>query len=367
MRKLPTGFQFSQWDGSQRLPLDPDEIMAAIADDLIEYGDLRWAMRNLMSKGMQIPQGGHMQGLRDMLKQLRDKKREQLERYDLSSIFEDFRERLDEILQMERDRIDEWLSGDGSDTSENATPDGGHAQPAQDQPQSPAESGANSDSGINESFSSDVLKNIAQNNREQLDNLPPDVASQIKTLEKYEFLNPDAQRKFLELLNELRRAMANSFFNDIENMVNKMSDGDIERMKDMVQALNEMLVKKIAGEDPGFEEFMDKFGDMFGDNPPQSLDELLEQMQQQMAAAQSLLNSLSPEQQAQLSSLLSDCFGDPELNAEMAKLAKELDFLSPDGGQYRFRGDQRIDLEAAMELMNEMQDIDELMSQLQEV
>ncbi|MBH81248.1 MAG: VWA domain-containing protein [Gammaproteobacteria bacterium] len=366
MRKLPTGFQFSQWDGSQRLPLDPDEIMAAIADDLIEYGDLRWAMRNLMSKGMQIPQGGHMQGLRDMLKQLRDKKREQLERYDLSSIFEDFRERLDEILQMERDRIDEWLSGDGSDTSENATPDGGHAQPAQDQPQSPAESGANSDSGINESFSSDVLKNIAQNNREQLDNLPADVASQIKTLEKYEFLNPDAQRKFLELLNELRRAMANSFFNDIENMVNKMSDGDIERMKDMVQALNEMLVKKIAGEDPGFEEFMDKFGDMFGDNPPQSLDELLEQMQQQMAAAQSLLNSLSPEQQAQLSSLLSDRFGDPELNAEMAKLAKELDFLSPDGGQYRFRGDQRIDLEAAMELMNEMQDIDELMSQLQE-
>ena len=109
MRHLPTGFRFSQWDGSQRLPLDPDEIMAALADDLIEYGDLRWAMRNLMSKGMQIPQGGHMQGLRDMLKQLRERKRQQLERYDLSSIFEDYRERLDEILQMERDRIDEWL------------------------------------------------------------------------------------------------------------------------------------------------------------------------------------------------------------------------------------------------------------------
>ena len=45
--------------------------------------------------------------------------------------------------------------------------------------------------------------------------------------------------------------------------------------------------KKIAGEDPGFEDFMDKFGDMFGDTPPKTLDELLEQMRRQMAASQS--------------------------------------------------------------------------------
>ena len=113
MRHFPTIPRFSQWDGSQKLPLDPDEIMAALADDLIEYGDLRWAIRNLMSKGMQIPQGGYMQGMRDMLKELRDRKRQQLERFDLSSIFEEFRERLDEILQMERSTIDEWLNPPG--------------------------------------------------------------------------------------------------------------------------------------------------------------------------------------------------------------------------------------------------------------
>ena len=81
MRHFPSGYRFSRWDGSQKLPLDADEIMAALADDLIEYGDLRWAMRNLMSRGMQIPQGGYMQGLRDMLRQLRERKREQLERF----------------------------------------------------------------------------------------------------------------------------------------------------------------------------------------------------------------------------------------------------------------------------------------------
>ncbi|MEM8769039.1 MAG: VWA domain-containing protein [Pseudomonadota bacterium] len=329
MRHPAPKHRFSAWDGSQNLPLDPDQILEALADDLMEYGDLRWAMRNLMSRGMQIPQGGYMQGLRDMLKQLREKKRQRLEQFDLSSIFDDFRERLDEILGMERDRIDEWLNKDGDD------------------------------------FSGDVLKKVAERNQETLDDLPEDVAGQIKELEQYEFINPDAQKKFLELLNDLRKSMANTFFNNIENMVNNLSDGDIERMKDMMKALNDMLVKKIAGEDPGFDEFMDEFGDMFGDNPPESLDELLEQMQQQMAAAQSLLNSLSPEQQQQLQSLLSDRFNDPELNAEMAKLAKEMAFLNPEGSQYRFNGSERIDLDAAMDLMNEMSQLDELIEQVQ--
>jgi len=332
MRRIPTHHRFSQWDGSQSLGMDADEILGAMANDLMEYGDLRWAMRNMLSRGMQIPQGGTMQGLRDMLKQMRERKKQQLERYDLSSIFDGFREKLDEILDMERSRIDEWLNKD---------PDGSD-------------------------FSSDVLKNIAENNKQQLDQLPEDIASQIKTLEKYEFLNPDAQKQFLELLNDLRKAMANTFFKDIENMVSNLSDGDIARMKDMLKALNEMLVKKIAGEDPGFDDFMKEFGDMFGDNPPQSLDDLLEQMRQQMAAAQSLMNSLSPEQQQQLQSLLSDRFGDPELNAELNKLAKEMDFLNPDGNRYGFSGNERIDLDAAMQLMSDMQQMDELISQLQD-
>jgi uncharacterized protein with von Willebrand factor type A (vWA) domain len=333
MRHFPRQHRFSHWDGTQQLGLDADAIMGALTDDLIEHGDLRWAMRNLLSRGMRVPQGGYMKGLRDMLRKLREKKRERLERYDLSSIFDGFRERLDEILGMERTTIDEWLAPtDGAD----------------------------------QNFSNEVLKSVAKRNRDELDELPGDVASQIRKLEKYEFLNPDAQRKFLDLVNELRRAMTNTFFKDIENMVNNMSDGDIDRMKDMLKALNDMLVKKIAGQDPGFEDFMQKFGDMFGDNPPKSLDELLEQMRQQMAAAQSLLNSMSADQRAQLQSLMQDRFGDPELNAELRKLAKELDFLDPQGGQYRFGGDEALDLDAAMELMREMQDLDELISEVQE-
>ncbi len=330
--KMPRRHRFSAWDGSQRMPLDAEEIMQALADDLIEHGDLRWAMRNLASRGMRMPQGRYMQGLRDMMRELRDRKRAQLERYNLDSIFEDFRERLDEILDMERSRIEEWINPSESEGEEN--------------------------------FSSDVLKQVAERNKETLDQLPDDLASQVKELEKYEFLNVDAQRKFIELLNELKKAMASTFFQDVESMVQNMSDGDIDRMKDMLKALNDMLVKRISGEDPGFDDFMKEFGDMFGEDPPKSLDELLEQMQQQMAAAQSLLNSLTPDQRAQLQSLMADRFGDPELNAELAKLSKELDFLNPQGGQYRFGGDDSLSLQGAVDLMRELQQMDELLEQM---
>lgn len=305
--------------------------MKALADDLIEYGDLRWAMRNLVSRGMPMPEGGYMQGLRDMIRQLKEQKQRQLQRYNLDSVFEAYRERLDEIIAMERERIQEWKNK--AEAAEN--------------------------------FSDTLLKDIAERNEAALDELPDGLGAQIKVLEKFEFINPDAQKKFIELLNEIKKAMTSTFFKDIENMVNNLSDGDIDRMKDMLKALNDMLVKQIAGEDPEFDKFMDEFGDMFGDDPPKSLDELLDHMRQQMAAAQSLLNSMSPEQRAALQELFQGRFGDPELEAEMAKLAKELDFLTPDNQRYSFNGEESVDFQEAMQLMQEMHEMDQLLEQMQ--
>ena len=329
MHRFATRFRYGSWDGSQQAPLSADDVLGAIAEDLMEYGDLKWAMRNLLSRGMTIPDGGYIQGLRDMLKKLREQKRERLQQFDLSSVMQDIEQKLAEILSMEQNTIDEWLDQDS------------------------------------ETFANDVLRKIAERSQETLDELPDDSAGRMKALEKYEFLNPDAQRKYLDLLNELRKAMTQTLFKNVENMVKNLSDGDITRLKDMVQAMNEMFVKKIAGEDPGFEDFMDKFGDMFGDTPPKTLDELLEQMRRQMAASQSLMNSLTPDQQQQLQSLMSDRLGDPQLESALRKLAQEMDFLDPQGSRYRFDGKEQVDLEAAMELMDEMHQIDDLIAQVQ--
>ncbi len=333
VRQFPGNLRYSAWDGSQQLALDAAEIMAALTDDVIEHGDLRWALRNLMSQGLQ---GANLNGLNEMLKRLREKRREQLGRYDLGSLFDDLRRALDGILAMERRRIDEWL------TSERSGRDGGDGN-----------------------FSDNVLRSVAERSRQTLDELPEDLAGRISRLEQYEFLDPDAQRKFLELLNRLRQAAANSLLKGMENLIDQLSDGDMERMQRMLAALNDMLVRKIAGEEPKFDEFMTEFGDLFGDDPPASLDALLERMRRQMAAAQSLMNSLSAEQRAQLQGLLRDRFDDPALNRELARLMQGMDFLRPQAGQYRFEGDGELSLEAAMQLMNDMQRLDELISQVQ--
>jgi uncharacterized protein with von Willebrand factor type A (vWA) domain len=345
--------RYSEWDGTQGYQRpDAEEILSALSDDMMEFGDLRQAMRYLARNGMHFSDDGYIRGLRDMLKQLRDKRREQLNRYDIAGVMDDIKRQLDEILALEQDTIDDWKKRNQAKPPSDPDGDRSSADSSEDAPET--------------QFSDRVLGDIGEQNQKILDELPQDTAGRVRTLERYEFLNPDAQRKFLKLLEQLKQAMTQSFFSDMQKMVEQMSDSDLQRMKDMVKDLNEMLVKKIAGEDPGFESFMQKYGDMFGDNPPASLDELLDQIQRQMAASQSMLNSMSPEQRDQLQSMMSDRFCDPELESELAKLAKEMAFLNPQGNQYSFRGDEGLDLQSAMDLMGDMQKMDELEIEIQQ-
>ena len=94
-------------------------------------------------------------------------------------------------------------------------------------------------------------------------------------------------------------------------------------MKDMLAALNEMLERRERGEDPRFEEFMEQFGDFFPENP-QNLDELLEQIARRMAAMQAMLNSMTPEQRAQLQQLSDQLLGDMDLRWQMDQLGGNL-------------------------------------------
>ena len=360
--KYTSLIRYSEWDGSQKEELDADDILEALSEDLMEFGDLQQAMRYLMQRGMETSDGNYIKGLRDLLRQLKEERRQRLERYDMGGIMEDIKRQLDDILDMEKETINAWIDkkNDPDDASKFMND---LMQELEDNLQTDRPTPGADDADDN--FSNKLLGDIGEKNKEFIEDLPDDTAGRVKALQEYEFLNTDAQKKFLKLIEQLRNAMTQSFFKDVQQMVEQMSDGDIERMKNMVKDLNDMLVKKIAGEDPGFDEFMDKYGDMFGDNPPQSLDELLDQMQQQMAATQSLFNSMSPEQQQQLQEMMQGKFGDPELEAELAKLSKELDFLNPQGKQYNFTGDQEIDLQAAMELMREMTELDQLEQQMQ--
>ena len=77
-----------------------------------------------------------------------------------------------------------------------------------------------------------------------------------------------------------------------------------------------------AGEEPDFEEFMERYGDFFPENP-QTLDELLEVMAQRMAAMQAMLNSMTPEQRAQLQGLSEQLIEDMDLRWQVDQLGAE--------------------------------------------
>src|SRR4029077_7494518 len=107
-----------------------------------------------------------------------------------------------------------------------------------------------------------------------------------------------------------------------------MTPEDMQRMKDMIAGLNEMLERRERGEDPQFEKFMEQFGDFFPENP-QSLDELLEQMARRMAAMQAMINSMTPEQRAQLQQLSDQLLEDMDLRWQMQQLSGNLQQMFP--------------------------------------
>jgi uncharacterized protein with von Willebrand factor type A (vWA) domain len=213
-----------------------------------------------------------------------------------------------------------------------------------------------------------MLRTMAQRKQDFLSNLPEDTAGQMRKLQEYEFMDPEAQARFNELLESLKKAMMETFFKDMYNQIANMSPEELERIKDMIRDMNQMLQDKMQGKDPNFDQFMQQYGDLFGDNPPQSLEDLISQMQHQMGQMQSLLDSMPGEMRQQLQDLLADKIGDPELQQSLNELAQNLEYMFPMRelrNQYPFRGDEEIDLQSAMQLMNQMQSIDEVERQLE--
>ncbi len=377
---MPTRFRYSQWDGTQDIPaLDADEVLQSLSDDLLSFGDLQQALRNMMQRGVRMPNGDRTDGMRDLLQRLRQQRRQQLERFDLSSVFDDIQRQLDEILDMERDTLDDRLDEVGPRPEPQSAPPSGElpqAEGASPSDAAPQEGGAPQSEGASPLTEDEMerlkeaLRQRLERKQEQIDRLPEDAAGQVKELQEYEFEDDEARQKYEELLEQLKQSMMNRFFQDMSQMMSDMSPEDMEQMREMMRDLNEMLERQRRGEDPQFDEFMDKWGDMFGDDPPQSLDELVEQMQRQAAQMQNLMSSLPGDMRQQLGDMMQQLMGEMGMEQELAQLAQNLESLYPMRdllNQYPFRGQEEIDLQAAMSLMGDMQQLDELERALERV
>ena len=323
-------FTYSRWDGTQKgFDLDAEALLEQVTDDLLYHGDLNSALRDLMRNGMYDKDGNRIDGLRDMMQRIKERRQEIQESGDLGGVYSEVADALRDILDEERLTIENDL---------RAAENSGDERRAE------------------------TARESAMERNFRLDMMPDDLAGMVREMQHYDFQSQDAQRRFDELMDRLKQQLMDQTFNQMSEAMRNMTPQDMQRMKDMMKALNEMIEKRNRGEDPGFERFMEEFGDFFPENP-QTLDELLENMARQMQAMQQLMNSMSPEQRQQLQELSQQLLGDMDLQSEMNQLSQNLQSMFPQmgwGQGYDFSGEQEMGMQQAMDAMSELGDLQQM-------
>jgi uncharacterized protein with von Willebrand factor type A (vWA) domain len=323
-------FRYSRWDGTQvGFELGADDVLEQITDDLLYHGDLNAALRRLMQQGFEDRNGERIEGIRDLLDRLARERRERLDQYDLGGVYDDIAQELRDVVDLEREGLDKL------------------AQQAQ-------ESG--------DQRRQEITEQVVTERNLELDFLPPDLAGQMKSLQEYDFTSNEAREKFEALVEKLREQLMQQFVNQVSGAMEGMSAEDMAALKDMLADLNRMLEQRADGEEPDFDEFMAKHGQFFPENP-QNLDELLEIMAQRMAAMQQMLNSMTPEQRAQLQSLSDQLLEDMDLRWQVEQLGQNLRGQFPQAGWNQsqdFRGQDPLGFAQAAQMMGELGDIDQL-------
>ena len=103
-------YRYSQWDGSQDLfDLNADELMNELERQLMSYGDLSYALRLMQHGGFRDSQGRQLPGIQDLLQRLRQRRQSQLDKYNLGSVMDEIRQKLDNIVKTERQGIQRKL------------------------------------------------------------------------------------------------------------------------------------------------------------------------------------------------------------------------------------------------------------------
>jgi uncharacterized protein with von Willebrand factor type A (vWA) domain len=307
-------YRYGAWRGGPD-PLEPPFDVAGALDRLGERvlsGDRTAdALRNLLRQGMP-----GTRGLRDLLRQARDRRRELRERGRLDGTLEQVRELLDQAVEQER----QALFPDPSDAARLA--------------------------------------------EAELDQLPPDTARAVRQLADYQWRSPEAAATYEQIRDLLRREVLDSQFKGMRDALAGASPEELQRIRDMVADLNAMLEADARGEDTQrqFEEFMERYGDMFPENP-HNLEERVDALARRAAAASRLAASLTPEQRAELAALSESVLGDLGLQYELDRLGRSLRSRRPDLSWDQgaaMGGEQPLGLGDATTALEELADLESL-------
>jgi uncharacterized protein with von Willebrand factor type A (vWA) domain len=311
-----SGYRYGPYhDGPDPLepPYDVRGALDELGESVLAGSDPAEALRSLLRQGM----SGH-RGLDDLLRRVREQRREIRSRGRLDGILEEARALLDTAIGQERAEL---------------FPD-------------PDEE--------------------ARLREAELDALSADTARAIRQLADYQWRSAAAAQTFEQLKDLLRREVLDSQFRGMKQTLQESDQGAMQRVKDMMSELTGMLEADAEGRhtQQEFDDFMSRYGDMFPDSPA-NLDELVDQLVRRMSAARRLLDSLTDSQRDELAGLMSQTLEDAGLAAEMARLADalrarrpDLDFGDPSGEM--MTGQDPLGLGDATSALAELADLTEL-------
>ncbi|MGF6882553.1 uncharacterized protein with von Willebrand factor type A (vWA) domain [Nocardia sp. GAS34] len=296
-------------------PLDLRDALDQIGRDVMEGSSPRSALEELLRRGM-----NGMRGLDDLTRQVWQRRSDISRRNRLDGTLQEVRRLLDEALDAER----RALFPDPSDDARFA--------------------------------------------EAQLDALPPSTAAAVGELAEYPWRSEQGRENYRKIRDLLGQELLESRFQGMKQALQSTTPEDVERIKEMMSDLNDLLAAHARGEDTDqqFAEFMDQHGEFFPENP-RNTDELIDALAARAAAAQRMMNSMTAEQRAELGELIGQAFGDPEVAAQVAALDANLRALRPgedwESGQ-RFRGQDPLGLGEGAQAMQDLAELDALAEQL---
>jgi uncharacterized protein with von Willebrand factor type A (vWA) domain len=318
MSVIPEGWSYGPWhEGPDPLapPVDLRDALDELGRDVMAGSSPRSALEELLRRGTR-----NTQGLDDLTRRLWERRREIQRRHNLDGTLRDVQRLLDEALEAERHEL--------------------FPNPSDD----------------------------ARFREAQLDALPAGTAAAVRELANYDWQSSEARQKYEEIRELLGRELLGSRFEGMKEALQNTTPEDIERINEMLSDLNALLAAHAQGRDTDelFDEFMAMHGEFFPENP-RNVDELIDVLAARAAAAQRMINSMTPEQRAELAQLSQQAFGNPQLAQQLANLDAQLQALRPGedwSGSERMSGDDPLGLAEGARAMSDLAELDALAEQL---
>ncbi|WP_158884151.1 vWA domain-containing protein [Amycolatopsis anabasis] len=319
MTALPEGYSYGPWhEGPDPLapPVDLRAAMDEIGRDVLGGSSPRSALEEVLRRGTR-----DTAGLDELTRRVWQRRAEIQRRHRLDGTLQEVQRLLDEALDAER----RALFPDPSDEARFA--------------------------------------------EAELDALPPGTAAAVRELAEYRWRSEQGRENYERIRELIGRELLDSRFEGMKDALRNAGPEDVERINRMLEDLNALLdahARGFSDVDERFAEFMRRHGEFFPENP-RNVEELIDVLAARAAAAQRMLNSMTPEQRAELAELSQQAFGDPRLARQLSALDEQLLALRPGEdwtSSARFRGEDPLGLGEGARAMADLAELDALAEQL---